>query len=115
MPKFPNLTDEERRAIEARRGELPTGPVEDPENPAWTEEDLARAVPAEQLPDEILGHFPKTQKRLGGRPKSKTPKRLVTLRIAPDILEHFQAGGPGWQVRMEEALRRAKDAGGGQA
>ena len=34
-------------------------------------------------------------------------KELVSLRIDQDVLEHFQAGGPGWQDRINEALRKA--------
>jgi uncharacterized protein (DUF4415 family) len=34
-------------------------------------------------------------------------KQQVTLRIDQDVLEHFQADGPGWQERINEALRRA--------
>ena len=34
-------------------------------------------------------------------------KELVSLRIDRDVLEHFQADGPGWQERINEALRRA--------
>lgn len=34
-------------------------------------------------------------------------KELVSLRIDRDVLEHFQADGPGWQDRMNEALRAA--------
>jgi uncharacterized protein (DUF4415 family) len=33
-------------------------------------------------------------------------KELVSLRIDQDVLEHFQEGGPGWQDRINEALRR---------
>lgn len=33
--------------------------------------------------------------------------KQVTLRIDQDVLEHFQAGGPGWQDRINEALRKA--------
>ena len=36
-----------------------------------------------------------------------TVKELVTLRIDQDVLEHFQESGPGWQDRINEALRRA--------
>jgi len=31
----------------------------------------------------------------------------VSLRIDKDVLEHFQEDGPGWQERLNEALRRA--------
>ena len=34
-------------------------------------------------------------------------KELVSLRIDRDVLEHFQADGPGWQERINAALRRA--------
>jgi uncharacterized protein (DUF4415 family) len=34
-------------------------------------------------------------------------KELVSLRIDQDVLEHFQQGGPGWQDRINDALRRA--------
>ncbi len=34
-------------------------------------------------------------------------KEMVTLRIDRTVLEHFQAGGPGWQDRINEALRKA--------
>jgi uncharacterized protein (DUF4415 family) len=34
-------------------------------------------------------------------------KETVTLRIDKDVLEHFQADGPGWQERINAALRNA--------
>ena len=34
-------------------------------------------------------------------------REQVTLRIDQDVLEHFQAGGPGWQDRINDALRKA--------
>lgn len=34
-------------------------------------------------------------------------KELVSLRIERDVLDHFQEGGPGWQERMIDVLRRA--------
>ena len=34
-------------------------------------------------------------------------KQLVSLRIDREVLDHFQADGPGWQDRMNEALRKA--------
>jgi uncharacterized protein (DUF4415 family) len=33
-------------------------------------------------------------------------KEQVTLRIDQDVLEHFQESGPGWQDRINEALRK---------
>lgn len=34
-------------------------------------------------------------------------KEMVSLRIDRDVLEHFQADGPGWQERINDALRLA--------
>jgi uncharacterized protein (DUF4415 family) len=34
-------------------------------------------------------------------------KEMVSLRIDRDVLDHFQAGGPGWQDRINAALRKA--------
>lgn len=42
-----------------------------------------------------------------GRPKTANPKEAVNIRLDPDILEHFRKTGPGWQTRINEALRKA--------
>jgi uncharacterized protein (DUF4415 family) len=34
-------------------------------------------------------------------------KEQVTLRIDQDVLEYFQQDGPGWQERINAALRKA--------
>ena len=34
-------------------------------------------------------------------------KEMVTLRIDRDVLDFFQEDGPGWQDRINEALRKA--------
>ncbi len=41
-----------------------------------------------------------------GRPASSN-KEQVALRIDKDVLAKFRATGPGWQTRINEALRRA--------
>jgi uncharacterized protein (DUF4415 family) len=40
-----------------------------------------------------------------GRPKIASPKRALTVRYDADIVETFKATGPGWQTRMNDALR----------
>jgi uncharacterized protein (DUF4415 family) len=32
---------------------------------------------------------------------------MVSLRLDKDVLETFQEGGPGWQDRINAALRKA--------
>ncbi|NIX75893.1 BrnA antitoxin family protein [Microvirga terricola] len=34
-------------------------------------------------------------------------KETVSLRIDRDVLDYFQEDGPGWQDRINEALRKA--------
>lgn len=46
--------------------------------------------------------------RRGKRGPQKTPtKKLVSLRLSPEVIEHFKAEGPGWQTRIDSALREA--------
>lgn len=41
-----------------------------------------------------------------GRPPGAT-KTQIALRIDNEVLAAFRAGGPGWQSRMNEVLRKA--------
>jgi uncharacterized protein (DUF4415 family) len=41
-----------------------------------------------------------------GRPKGSGAKQPVSLRLDKDVVAHFRATGPGWQSRMNEALRK---------
>ena len=34
-------------------------------------------------------------------------RELVSLRLDQDVLAHFQEDGPGWQDRINQALRQA--------
>ena len=77
--------------------------VFDDDNPEWTEEDFARARPISEFP-ELAAAFVSAKKR--GRPAGST-KEQVALRIDKDVIEHFRADGPGWQSRMNRALRAA--------
>jgi uncharacterized protein (DUF4415 family) len=79
-------------------------PVDFDDNPEWTDETFARARPAgEVLPAAAAAAL--VRKR-PGRPISSN-KSLVSLRLDNDVLERFKAGGPGWQSRINEALRKA--------
>jgi uncharacterized protein (DUF4415 family) len=81
-------------------------PVFDDDNPEWTEEDFAAAtrfrggIKAKDLTSEILT-------RVGRRGPQKAPTKVaVSIRLSPDVLSHFKAKGPGWQSRIDEALRK---------
>jgi uncharacterized protein (DUF4415 family) len=44
-----------------------------------------------------------------GRPKPEHPKRLVTLRLDADLLDRLRETGPGWQSRLNDAVRAWMD------
>jgi uncharacterized protein (DUF4415 family) len=82
-------------------------PVFDDDNPEWTDEDFAMAtrfeggIKAKDLTPEILA-------RVAHRgPQKAQTKVAVSIRLSPDVLSHFKASGPGWQSRIDEALRKA--------
>lgn len=46
--------------------------------------------------------------RRGMRGPQKAPtKKLVSLRLSAEVVEHFRATGPGWQTRIDSALLKA--------
>jgi uncharacterized protein (DUF4415 family) len=76
----------------------------DDDSPEWTDEMFARARPgAAVLPPEVLAAFGKPR----GRPKAAAAKVAVKLRLDPDVIEGFKAGGPGWQTRINTTLKDA--------
>ena len=73
--------------------------VIDPDNPPLTAEQLKRLRP---ISEEEKAFWRKAL----GRPPSESPKQAVSLRLDQDVIEHYKKGGPGWQSRMNEALRK---------
>jgi len=76
----------------------------DDDNPEWTEERIARAHPASELPPEVLAYFPQTLAKLRGPQKAPT-KVAVSLRLSLEVVDHFRSGGRGWQTRIDDALK----------
>ncbi len=74
----------------------------DPENPEWTAADFARARPGREVVSDIVALI----RRKRG-PQKRPTKRLVSLRLDPDLIEHFRARGPGWQAQINATLRKA--------
>lgn len=47
-------------------------------------------------------------RRPGERGPQKAPtKKLVSLRLSPEVVSYFRGTGPGWQSRIDETLRKA--------
>jgi uncharacterized protein (DUF4415 family) len=86
----------------------PNPEMVDDENPEWTEEDFRRARPAAEVLPEAL-HAKLGIRRRGPQ---KAPTKIPTqVRFDPAVIEHFKAGGPGWQTRINDALKKAIEAG----
>lgn len=95
MPtRKPEMTDAEEAAIQRQIAEDP----DDFELP----EGAALLSLAEALPEIAEGI-----RRRRGRPPTGRARQPVTLRLDPEVLEKFRATGPGWQTRINEALRAA--------
>jgi uncharacterized protein (DUF4415 family) len=71
----------------------------------WVDPDDAPELTKEYFERADLYHGDRLIRR--GRPPSDNPKKALKLRIDADVVEHFRATGPGWQTRINDALRRA--------
>ncbi len=70
----------------------------------WTEDQFQRA--AVYVGGQLVSPANGTWTR-PGRPVSENPKKQVTLRLDPDVIEKFRATGKGWQSRINAELRKA--------
>jgi uncharacterized protein (DUF4415 family) len=68
--------------------EIEQNALEDPDNPPLTEDEIARLELV--LPEDRV----------------KVP---VYIRLDPDVLDFFKSGGPGYQTRINAALRQHMD------
>jgi len=70
----------------------------------WVDPDDAPELTKEWFETADLYHGDKLIRR--GRPKLERVKEVINIRLAPDVVDHFRAGGKGWQTRMGEVLER---------
>jgi uncharacterized protein (DUF4415 family) len=62
---------------------------------------------AEVLPPELVEIV--LNRKRGERGPQKAPtKQQVTLRLDRDVLDRFRSTGPGWQSRINNALKKAR-------
>jgi uncharacterized protein (DUF4415 family) len=71
-------------------------------SPKWTKEDFAKARPFAEVFPELAASI-----RRGRGPNKAPTKKLVSLRLSPDVLAHYKSKGPGWQTTIDETLRKA--------
>lgn len=87
-------TDEEDAVINR-------GIAEDPDSLEVTAEAFTQIALATEVVPELIADY---VRRRGAQ---RTPtKELISLRLDQDVLERWRATGPGWQSRINDALRR---------
>lgn len=79
--------------MNGKKGDTAEGWVDPDEIPDLSTDDWARVIEAAPV--------------RRGRPKAAVRKVSTTIRLDPDVVDAFKADGPGWQSRINTALRRA--------
>lgn len=77
-----------KNATTAKLPKKTSAKVNDPDNPAWTEDMLGAPVI-----------------KRGRGPQATPTKILTSVRLDADILEYFKSQGEGYQSRINAALR----------
>jgi uncharacterized protein (DUF4415 family) len=60
----------------------------------------------EELPEFTEDMLARAKLKKGGRPLSPNPRKSISLRLPPEVIERWRATGPGWQTRMAERLSK---------
>jgi uncharacterized protein (DUF4415 family) len=72
------------------------------DSPELTRADFKKARPFAEVFPDLSALIRK------GRGPNKAPtKKLVSLRLSREVIEHFKSTGAGWQSRIDETLRKA--------
>ena len=87
-PKMRPLTDEEGEVREL------------------TAEDFKGMRPLREVDPGFIEAMADFRRKLG-RPKAAAPKVHIGFRLAADVVESVKASGPGYNARVEQALREA--------
>jgi uncharacterized protein (DUF4415 family) len=96
---------DKRRLTDAEEAAVQFGIAQDPDNPELKEAEFAAMRPAaEALPPELYDNLIKRKPGQRGPQKAPT-KQIVTLRLDRAVVEHFKAGGEGWQTRINDTLK----------
>ncbi len=91
-------TDWERLQAYKEGDAIPYEPEDGPYDPNDAEAARAWLAQADVVRDGTIV-------RRGKRGPQKSPtKTLVSLRLSPEVIEHFKATGPGWQTRIDSTL-----------
>ena len=101
MNKTKSETDWERVLASKEGDAIPYEPEDGPYDPNDAEATRAWFAQADLIRNDKVV-------RRGKRGPQKAPtKKLVSLRLSPQVVEHFKATGRGWQTRIDNTLVEA--------
>jgi uncharacterized protein (DUF4415 family) len=66
---------------------------------ALTRADFARARPLKDVFPELAAY---SRSRAA---KGEVAKQAVSIRLSPEVITYFKGRGPGWQTRINDALK----------
>ena len=90
-----------RALSDAEEARVQAGIAADADNPEWTAKDFKRAK-------SFAEALPALEESRRGRGAQKEPTKVaVSLRLTRKMVDRFKADGPGWQTRMDDALKKA--------
>jgi uncharacterized protein (DUF4415 family) len=98
MSKIKTETDWDRVLAFKEGAPIPYDPEDGPYDP--NDAEAARTWLAQA---DLIRHGKLV--RRGKRGPQKTPtKKLVSLRLSPEVIDHFKSTGRGWQTRIDSTL-----------
>lgn len=94
--------------VETVTGDM-IGPDPDIEKPLELRDDTKAKPFGDAFPDLAKNIDREIARR--GRPKADVHKTPVTIRLDPDVVDHYKATGKGWQSRLNDDLRKVTGLG----
>jgi uncharacterized protein (DUF4415 family) len=101
MKKTESKTDWNRVLAYKESDRIPYEPEDGPYDP--NDAEATRAFFAQA---DLIRHGRVVRRGKRGPQKAPT-KKLVSLRLSAEVVDHFRSTGPGWQTRIDGALREA--------
>ena len=101
MNKTRSETDWDRVLAYKEGDRIPYEPEDGPYDP--NDAEAARAW----LSQADLIRNGKVVRRCKRGPQKTPTKKLVSLRLSAEVVDHFKATGPGWQTRIDATLLRS--------
>jgi uncharacterized protein (DUF4415 family) len=101
MKKTQSKTDWDRVLALKEGQRIPYEPGDGPYDP--NDAEATRAFLAQS---DLIRHGRVVRRGKRGPQKAPT-KKLVSLRLSPDVIDHFKARGRGWQTQIDSTLRES--------